>query len=326
MKRIMTIALLLCLLLTVLPAGVLAAEGTDNMEETETAIVREPGMCGEDMRWSYDSGTLTIYGTGAMDDYPDGSAPWLEHQNNIKKVVFTGGVTYIGEGAFADYDNLEAVDFGGVMHTIGKRAFKGCDGLTVIVLPDTFRKFDEECFMSCKNLTEIYCRGGMPSFRGNCIWDVYATIYYPQKNAWPAEPVAQLQSAFHNRVEFRIGEPETAEAALEVTLPPETTRATEPTVAETVPAETRDVVTVVMTESTEPMQTTAPETVPETETVPQETKPAEVPVWETVPPTEPVEAEKHLGSLSGIVVFGALLAGIISFMLLGALLFRRRRY
>jgi len=320
MKRITAVFLLLCLLLTVLPVGAFAEETAD---ETQPAVVREPGMCGEDLRWSYDGGTLIISGSGAMDDYPDGDAPWLEHQNNIKTIVFTGDVSYIGEGAFTDYDNLEAVDFGGAMHTIGKRAFKSCDGLTAIVLPATFRKFEEECFMSCANLSEIYCRGGMPSFRGNCVWDVYATIYYPMTNAWPTDPVMQLQSAFHNRIQFQAGDPEAAEAAVEVTVPPETTRATQP--EETVPEETREVVTVVMTEPAEVTQPTVVVTEPETQ---PETQPeiTEAPVWETVAPTEPEPEEKHLGSMSGIVVFGALLAAVISFVLLGALLFRRRRY
>ena len=316
MRRMIICILLLCIL-AVLPMGAVAAE-TEPAEVTEAAVYREPGMCGEDMRWSFDNGTLVISGTGAMDDYPDGDAPWLEHRNNIQNIVFTGGISYIGEGAFADYDNLEAVDFGGSMHTIGKRAFKGCDGLTVIVLPDTFRKFDEECFMGCKNLTEIYCRGSMPSFRGNCIWDVYATIYYPQQYAWPADLVEQLRSAFHNRIEFGIGEPgETA--AVAVTVPPETMAPTEPA-PETVPVETVEAAATEPVPVTEtPVETTRPETQPRTE-------PTEAPVWETVAPTEPVREEKHLGSMKGIVVFGALLAGVISFFLLGALLFRRRRY
>lgn len=321
MKRLFAYFLLLCLLLTTLPVSVLASESEETTEATEAVFFREPGMCGEDLSWSYNGGTLTISGTGAMDDYSDGDAPWLEHRNNIKAVVFTGGVTYIGEGAFTDYDNLESVDFGSAMHTIGKRAFKDCDGLTTIILPATFRKFDEECFMSCDDLTEIYCLGGMPSFRGNCVWDVYATIYYPANNAWPMEHVLQLQSAFHNRILFQAGSPEAAQTVAEVTEPTE--KATEPaaTEPEETVAETRAVVTVSMTEpaeTTQPAteQTEAKETVPETTRLATE---------ETVPETQPAE-RKHLGSMSGIVVCGVLFAGVVSLLLIGALVFRRRRY
>lgn len=318
MKRLFTYLLMLCLLLTMAPMAY-----ASETEATE-AIVRQPGQCGEDLTWSYESGTLTISGSGSMDDYPDGDAPWLEHRDSIQNLVFTGGVTSVGEGAFTDYDELETVDFGSAMHTIGVKAFKSCDGLTSVILPASFRRFGKECFMGCKNLTEIYCLGGMPSFNGNCVWDVYATIYYPTNNAWPTEPVMQLISAFQNRIQFQAGNPEitpTATEATQATQPVETTVPTQPATLppeETV-AESRDVITVSMAE---PQETTQATTEAIEQTVPETTQPA---AEETVPETQPPQ-RKHLGSMQGIVVCAVLFAGVISFLLIGALVFRRRRY
>ena len=311
MKKAITYIVFACLLLTMLPFGAFAAE----VETTEAeAVYREPGQCGEDLTWSYNSGTLTVSGTGAMDDYTDGDAPWLEYRDSITKVVFSGGVTSVGACAFLDYDNLTSVDFGSAMHTIGYRAFKSCDGLTEIWLPASFRRFGEESFMSCRNLTEIRCAGGMPSFNANCVWDTYANIYYPSNNPWPAEPVMQLFQAFQGRIQFYMaGESEVTPAQ---TTPPATEPAqTQPSVTEpeeTVP-ETTEAETNPTTEPTETTEAVTEETTVET-------------TEETAPETEEAEEEKKSGGFNGIWVGLFLITGCLSLVLIGALIFRRKSY
>lgn len=319
MKRRLACFLLTCLLIAMVPVGAMATE----TEATEgEVIIRQPGQCGEDMTWSYDSGTLTISGNGNMDDYPDGDAPWLEWKENIQHIVFTGNITSVGEGAFTDYDELESVDFGPAMHTIGIKAFKSCDGLTSITLPASFRRFGKESFMSCRNLTQIICRGGMPSFNANCVWDTYATIYYPSNNPWPMEHVLQLTEAFQNRIQFQMGTPE-EQTAPEITGPAAETQVTEPAVTE--PAATVPAVTVPMETAPE---TTQAETIPAVEET-QEAETTEETVWETVEPTVPEtqpEGKKHLGSMNGVMVGLCIVTGVLSLMLLGALIFRRRSW
>lgn len=309
MKKIMISLLLLSLLLVLLPMGTMAAE----LEPAEPAPIREPGQCGDGLTWSYDAGTLTVSGFGTMDDYPDEDAPWLIHREEITRVVFSGGVTYIGENAFHDYDAITEVDFGAALHTIGVRAFKSCDGLTSVTLPDTFRRFGEECFMSCQGLKEIHCRGGMPSFNMNCVWDVHANIYYPSNNPWPAEHVLQLYNAFQGRISFYMaGQTETVPVEI-----PETTQATEAvTEPATVPA-------------TEPVQT-VPETTqaptqPATE-APEQTLPATQPVPQIPEETEPVQKEEGGLGINGIWFGLFLITGTLSLVLIGALIFRRKSY
>ncbi len=309
MKKTM-ILLLLCLLLSALPVGALATE----LENTEPEVTyREPGQCGADLTWSLDGSTLTISGSGDMDDYPDGDAPWLEHKDSITKVVFTGSVTSVGACAFTDYDNLTTVDFGSSMHTIHYRAFKSCDGLTSISLPATFRRFGEESFMSCASLTEIRCAGGMPSFNANCVWDTYCSVFYPSNNPWPAEPVMQLFQAFQGRVQFFMGEP-TEAVPVETTAPPTQAPETEPPTTEapeTVP-ETTEAETEPTTEATtEPTEEVTEE--PTTEAAEESTE-------ETQP-----EKEKER-SISGVWFGLFLITGTLSLILIGALIFRPRRY
>ena len=314
MKRIAACFCLLCLLLTALPLGAFAAETTGALnEETET---RGANQCGENLTWSYDSGTLTISGSGEMDDYTDADAPWLEYKNSIEKLVFTGGVTSVGAYAFKDYDSLKKVDFGTAMHSIEKRAFYDCDGLTTFTLPATFRKFGEECFMSCDFLREIRCLGGMPSFKASCLWDCPVSVFYPTTNPWPAEYVTPLFQSYQGKIQIFMGDG-IEEAGVEPADAVVTEAATEP--VETVPETTVPETTV--PETTVP-PTTEAETVPETTA--EETLPSE-PEWlrETQAPQEP---EEKSGGFSGLWFGLFLITGTLSLVLIGALVFRRRNY
>jgi hypothetical protein len=57
--------------------------------------------------------TLTIYyigaGTGEMDDYSYGGAPWYAQKDDLKILVINNGVTRIGNNAFADCSNLTEI-------------------------------------------------------------------------------------------------------------------------------------------------------------------------------------------------------------------------
>lgn len=328
MKQSVIYLVVLCLMLTMLPLGVLATE----TEAAEEAVVREPGMCGEKLRWNYADGILTISGSGDMDGFEEGMAPWQEHKDSITAVVLSGGVTSVGACAFTDFDALEAVEFGNSLHTIGYRAFKSCDSLTRIVLPETFRKFDEECFMGCQRLGEIWCRGGMPSFKANCVWDITATIFYPPAKAWPAEYVIPLGDAFRWQIQFQAMDVP-AEYLNTISVPP----VTEP--VQTEPAQTQP-------EQTEPPVTESVETVPETTAAPTEAT-AEAPTEATaavVSPTEEAKPawleemeqmekeqekreekpEKKSGIGIGLVVGICILSFVLLMVLIGVLVFRRR--
>ena len=67
MQRIIVIILAAVLLLSIVAPVVMATEA----ETTETTEVKVRGEfeCGDDLTWNYKDGTLTISGTGKMDDY-----------------------------------------------------------------------------------------------------------------------------------------------------------------------------------------------------------------------------------------------------------------
>lgn len=277
MKKIITILLTLCLVLSLVP--------TVFANETDTTVppVLEPDQCGEDLRWKYEDGTLTISGSGEMLDYEENNQPWAEHKDSIEKLVLSG-VTYIGAEAFRDFDKLKEIEFGFHIREFGYRAFFNCDGLETLNLPMSFKIFGEESLRGCKNLKSIHCDGGFPSFRLNCLWESYVNIYFPADRPWPVSLIQELEEAFHGRIEFLASDgtdpytpEEETEPTEEVTVPPTTEAPTEaPTTAPTEPATeaTTEVTEEVVTEAaTEPE---LPETEPE-ETVPekQEEQPSE---------------------------------------------------
>lgn len=308
-KRTILFGLILAMLLVALPLSAFATEVTDETTET-TRPVREPGQCGENMTWAYEKGTLTISGTGEMDDYPD-EAPWEAYRKEITKVVFTGGVTYVGQNAFADCDALTEVDFGDAMYELGTRSFYSCDGLTSISLPASFKIFGEESLRGCSKLREIHCQGRFPSFRSNCLWDTYVKIYFPVERPWGVEYIQQLEEAFHGRVEFLASDGSDPYVPTEATEPEETTQ---PTTEPTEPA---------TEETTQPVEeTTQPVTEPEvTQESQMPTRDSAPEGSEPVPTQEVPDVDAKTGSWVGIVIVVLVLAVLG----LGILLVKPRR-
>ena len=146
-KRLFAGFTAICLFLSLMPLYVSA-------EESEAIS----GSCGEEAIWTFDevSGTLTISGTGRMDDATDASNyPYHAYADDIKSVVVADGITYIGSPAFWGFKNLVEVSIAGSVETIGVGAFSGCSNLKEIVLPEGIKTLNDQVFMDCSSLTRI---------------------------------------------------------------------------------------------------------------------------------------------------------------------------
>ena len=142
MKKHITRLLCAVLLLLALCIGALAA-GTS-------------GKCGPSAYWSFDSstGTLTISGSGAMDDYEfENESPWLDYRDSIQTIVIGDQITKIGRCAFP-WTACRTIKFGKNVRSIGERAFYCCEKLNGdLTLPDSVEIIGYSAFSGCTSLT-----------------------------------------------------------------------------------------------------------------------------------------------------------------------------
>ena len=145
LRRILLSLLVLCLTLGAMFLTVSAAE------------IVESGVCGDNLTWTLDDeGTLTISGTGMMEDYVDTSAPWRSDlSDDIKQVVIDSGVTSIGYAAFSSCNSLTNITLPESVTSIGDYAFSSCNSLANITLPEGVSSIGESAFEFCESLTEI---------------------------------------------------------------------------------------------------------------------------------------------------------------------------
>ncbi len=323
-KRISLLLLTACLLLSLVPFGAFA-------EEVAADPNAKSGTCGEGIIWVLEDYTLTISGSGEMED----GAPWEAHKDHIEHVVLTGGVTKIGAEAFYKYDRLETVDFGDALVEIGEKAFYGCEDIDYIHLPKTFRKFGAEAFRDCWSLKRVYCDGGMPRFNDSCLWTGnYISVFFPTNNPWPSEYTMPLVSSYGGNLGIMMGNFD--QSAVEEELGG-TTTVQEETKEETEPKETEPKETEASTEKPtepaviviaadpepeeEPIRITAAPTEVYTEPAPTEEAETEPPVTEApVLPPDPQEPVQQLGEKSWIGI--VMIAGVLTFLIAGAVIFR----
>ena len=122
------------------------------------------GQCGDSAFWKLDKDyTLTIYGTGAMWDYPiddnrDSTRPWPVW--DVKRIDVQEGITTIGAYAFCYTYNATALSLPDSLTTIGQDAFC-CYGGTEIVVPDKVTSIGDFAFNTCNNLQTITLPAGL---------------------------------------------------------------------------------------------------------------------------------------------------------------------
>ena len=133
---------------------------TENMNAGRSAA---SGSCGADAQWELDSqGTLTISGSGKMEDlYGETFVPSY-YQSKVKKVVIQSGITRIGGAAFFELSNLKEAVIPESVTEIGYQAFAFC-GMSDIVIPASVTTIEEGAFTS-DNLISISVNADSKSF------------------------------------------------------------------------------------------------------------------------------------------------------------------
>jgi len=176
-KRITASALSICMLATYAPClaeegGILQAPVTVHAETSDVIVT---GTCGKNATWNYNKTTKVMTITGTEITMMPFS--FKRYKKEIKKLVFSGGITKITRNFFEDFTALEDIEFGGVkkiedsafkgctaltslnlngnLKKIGNSAFAGCTSLTSLNLDGNLEEIGEEAFLNCKNLTTV---------------------------------------------------------------------------------------------------------------------------------------------------------------------------
>ncbi len=151
MKRILCLGLILTVLCTMLTFTPVSA-----------ATIIDSGTCGaqgDNVKWTLDSeGTLTISGTGEMEDYEAliNPAPWYyKYKNIINKVIIDTGITSIGSGTFSLCEKVTDVNIPNSVIRISRQAFENCIGLLEITIPNGVTEICDSAFRGCINLKKV---------------------------------------------------------------------------------------------------------------------------------------------------------------------------
>ena len=138
---------------------------------TYASKIKIGGLCGasgDNVTWAYDNNTLTIAGTGAMEDYTNNNdKPWYNYSSSIKNVVVGDGVTHIGNSAFRYLMNPDlTIAFGKDVQSIGNYVCELCS-LKVVTIPASVTSIGERAFRGCYGLDKIYVLPTTPPTLGN---------------------------------------------------------------------------------------------------------------------------------------------------------------
>lgn len=145
------------------------------------------GKCGDNLTWTLnDAGTLTISGTGEMDDFdtqvPNHCPPW---GNDINSVVINYGVTTIGRQAFKFCRSLTRVSFSSSLTSIKENAFAYCYSLTSVTVPSNVTSIGERAFEGCK-FTTLTIPSSVTSIGSHAFYDCeeLTYVYSPNLVSW----------------------------------------------------------------------------------------------------------------------------------------------
>ena len=135
----------------------IAMKGENKSEVVESVItienqIQSENVCGDNLRWTYNSGILTIMGNGDMYEYDDKKkcAPWC--QLDLQTVIISEGVTSIGSYAFYGCSGLTDITIPSSMLKIGNYAFKGCSNLGSLTIPSSVISLGKDVFDYNSNL------------------------------------------------------------------------------------------------------------------------------------------------------------------------------
>ena len=114
------------------------------------------GSCGDNITWTLDrEGTLTISGSGEMEDPAFSEVAWQDYRDQITAIIINEGVTSIGDYAFRNCTNIASIILPQSLRVIGEYAFYYASGPSVLNLPDNLKTIYGYAFEGMQGVQEI---------------------------------------------------------------------------------------------------------------------------------------------------------------------------
>lgn len=128
---------------------------------TSPARLPAAGECGDNLKWYYGEGKLTISGTGDMYD----GAPWGYLHRYVRSLIIEPGVTSIGSHAFAGFSRIDEVILPDSIGALGDGCFANCAHLNSVVVGKELTHTGTRNFMNCPELKTFYVHPDNPELK-----------------------------------------------------------------------------------------------------------------------------------------------------------------
>lgn len=166
------------------------SESTVGTGETEAGETAEVLMAAENLpivvssvtdtvdtgfTWSYENGTLTILGEGAMPDFEASGAPWAQYETEIESVVIGEGITCIGSYAFVDCTALKTLSLPDSLTAVRSYAFWRCTALEDLSFLEGVSSISAGAFSECTGLKNVVIPDGV-TYIGDCAFEYCSAL------------------------------------------------------------------------------------------------------------------------------------------------------
>ena len=87
------------------------------------------GVCGDNIIFNLQSNTLTIEGTGDINNYSQNTSPWYSNRTLINKVIIKDGITSIGKYSLSYLPKLNSIQIPQSVIKIFDEGMAACYGI-----------------------------------------------------------------------------------------------------------------------------------------------------------------------------------------------------
>jgi len=139
-----------------------------NYGGTLTWVLADEGVCGDNVRWSYDEITqkLVVSGTGAPSDgyFSGNDVPWAGFQDEILSIEVQEGIDYLPSYTFEYCREATSIQLPETLKRIELNTFNNCESLNNLMLPSSLERIGDgngwdTDFIRCYALTDVYYLG-----------------------------------------------------------------------------------------------------------------------------------------------------------------------